>query len=68
MSISTTDVGGTTWMTKDIVGLMLTAENIVGMIETTKDMSTALRRSQESRKTWTDTGIVLSSNTAGTQE
>jgi hypothetical protein len=68
MSISTTDACGMTQMTKNIVGLMQTTENIVGMTETTKGMSTALRGSQESRKTWTDTGIVLSLSTAGIQE
>jgi hypothetical protein len=68
MSTSTTDVGGTTKMTTDIVGLVQTTENIVDMIETMKDMNAALKGDQESRKTWTDTGIVLSLSTAGTQE
>jgi hypothetical protein len=68
MSVSTTDAGGTTETTKDLVGLMQTTENIVGMIETTKNMSTALKGSLEGRKTWTDTGIVLSLSTAGIQE
>jgi hypothetical protein len=38
------------------------------MIETMKDMNAALKGGQESRKTWTGTGIVLSSSIAGTQE
>ena len=68
MSVSTTGAGGTTEMTKDIVSLMDTTENIVGMIEMTKGIGTALRRGQETRKTWTDTGIALSLSIAGIRE
>ncbi|KAK1685317.1 hypothetical protein QYE76_046165 [Lolium multiflorum] len=38
------------------------------MMETTKDMNAAPRRRQDGRRTWTDTGIVLSSSIAGIQE
>ena len=68
MSVSTTGAGSMTEMTKDIVSLMESTENIVGMIEMTKGTGTALRRGQESRKTWTDTGIVLSLSIAGIRE
>ena len=46
-----TDVGATTWMTKDIVGLMQMTGGIVDMIETMKGMSVTLEGSQESKKT-----------------
>ena len=68
MSVSTTDADSMTEMTKDIVSLMETTENIVDMIEMTKGIGTALRRGQETRKTWTGTGIALSLSTAGIQE
>jgi hypothetical protein len=67
MSVSTTNAGDTTVTTKKIVGLVWRTGNIVGMIEMTKDMSAASRKSQESKTTWTDTGIVLSSSIAGIQ-
>jgi hypothetical protein len=67
MSVSTTSAGDTTATTKKIVGLVWITGNIVGMIETTKDMSAASRKSQESKTTWTDTGIVLSSSIARIQ-
>ena len=54
--------------TGGIVGRMMTTENIVGMIEMMKGTGTALRRGQESGKTWTDTGIVLSLSIAGIRE
>ncbi|KAK1693206.1 hypothetical protein QYE76_009903 [Lolium multiflorum] len=53
-------------MAKDIVGLMQTTGNLVGMIETTKVTSAALVGGQENKKTWTDTGISLSSSIVGT--
>ena len=68
MSVSTTNAGDTTTTTKEIVGLVGTTGNIVGTIETLKDMSAMPRKSKESRMTWTGTGIVPSSNTAGIQE
>ena len=67
-TLSTPDAGGMSEMTKDIVSLMETTENIVGMIEMAKGTGTALRRGQESRRAWTDTGIVLSLSIAGIQE
>jgi hypothetical protein len=63
-----TDVGATTWMTKDIVGLMQMTGGIVDMIETMKGTSVTLEGNQESKKTWIGIGTVLSLNTAGTQE
>jgi hypothetical protein len=63
-----TDVGATTWMTKDIVGLMQMTGGIVDMIETMKGTSVTLEGSQVSKKTWIGIGTVLSLNTAGTQE
>ena len=58
--------GGTTGKTKKIVGLII--GNTVGMIGTTKDMSTTQRGGQESGRTWIGTGIVLSLGTTGIQE
>jgi hypothetical protein len=63
-----TDVGSTTEMVKDTFWLMHTMGDTVGMIETRKDMSTALGKSQRKRKAWINIGIVLSSNTAGMRE
>jgi hypothetical protein len=66
MSVSTTNAGGTAGKTKNIVGLII--GNTVGMIGTTKDMSTTRRGGQESERTWIGTGIALSLGTAGIQE
>ncbi|KAK1626655.1 hypothetical protein QYE76_000970 [Lolium multiflorum] len=59
----TTDVGATTKMMIDIVGLQTTGNTV-----DTKGMSVTLEGGQESERTWTDIGIVRSSNIAGTQE
>jgi hypothetical protein len=45
-----TDVGSTTEMMKDTVWLTRTMGDTVGMIETRKDLSTALGESQRKRK------------------
>jgi hypothetical protein len=63
-----TDVGSTTVMRKEIVGLTHTMRDTVGMSEIMKDMSTALGESQRNRKAWINIGIVLSSSTAGMRE
>jgi hypothetical protein len=63
-----TDVGSTTEMRKEIVGLTHTMRDTVGMREMMKDMSTALGESQRKRKAWINIGIVLSSSTAGMRE
>jgi hypothetical protein len=63
-----TDVGSTTEMMKEFVGLTHTMGDAVGMREMMKDMSTTLGESQRKRKAWINTGIVLSSSTAGMRE
>jgi hypothetical protein len=62
------NVGSTTEMMKEIVGLTHTMRDTVGMREMMTDMSTALRESQRKRKAWINIGTVLSSSTAGMRE
>jgi hypothetical protein len=66
-NVSMTDVGSTTEMTKGIIGLTSTMEDIIGMIEMTRDMNATQRKRHENRRTWTDTGTVLSLSIAGIQ-
>jgi hypothetical protein len=63
-----TDVGSTTEMMKDTFWLTHTMGDTVGMIETRKDMSTALGESLRKRKAWINIGTVPSSSTAGMRE
>jgi hypothetical protein len=63
-----TDVGSMTEMMKDTFWLTHMMGDTVGMIETRKDMSTALGENPRKRKAWINIGIVLSSSTAGMRE
>jgi hypothetical protein len=67
MSSHTTDIAATTTTMKDIVGLVQ-AGGIVSTTGTTTGTSVAPGGGQKSKTTWTSTGTVPSSDTAGVQE